>query len=625
MKLHSLRSFINELKDEDLLKTISVEVKSDLEIAEFTDRESKLPGGGNALLFTNVENSEYQVVTNLYGSKYRISKALYCSDISVQAENIKYIFNGLLSPKKSFIDKIGVLGLLSKISRSFPKISSRLPRCREVVDYQPDLNKLPVLKCWPFDGGRFITLPMVHTVDPITGTANCGMYRVQILDGCTTAMHWHKHKTGASHFEKYRSLGQKMPVAIVLGGDPVYAYCATAPLPEGIDEYTLAGFLRGNPVKMVKCLTQKKIYVPADADFVIEGYIDPDEEFVLEGPFGDHTGFYSAADFYPKVHVTCVSHARDAIYPATLVGIPPMEDAYLSYATESLFKYPIKLAFVPELEDLHMPVCGVQHNIVFVKISNLYPGDVEKVKHALWGAGQMMFNKILIITDFDIPLSDYKELGQKLNSDFAPYADVSFDKGVSDVLDHSSREYTYGGKMCIDLTKKDSKSLFFDKEAIKLISLRDFDIADTPITCVDLRFSQKGIPIVFVFVKKTSEFNFENLMQSIIKKNSGLKIAVTVETELENSNIETLFWYAAGNIDPLADCLIINNCLCINATRKTIESDKFNRPWPEPTVSDQSTIASVDQKSSAQVIDSPSMKFKKLSLEKSAVRFTNKK
>jgi 4-hydroxy-3-polyprenylbenzoate decarboxylase len=296
--------------------------------------------------------------------------------------------------------------------------------CQEVVDEEIDIFSLPVMKCWPYDGGRFVTLPMVNTIDPETGIRNVGMYSIQLLDSKTTAMHWHLHKTGARHYQQYKKLGRRMPCAIVLGGDPVYAYCATAPLPDGIDEYLLAGFLRGKAVNLVKCLTQPEIYVPEDADFVIEGYVDPQEELVLEGPFGDHTGFYSLADYYPKFHITCITHRKDAVYPATIVGVPPMEDAYISMATEKIFRFPITMAFAPEMLDLNMPLAGVEHNLTLVKIKNQYPGNALKIKNAMWGAGQMMFNKILCVYDGDRELTDYQEFLKDALKNFSPERDV---------------------------------------------------------------------------------------------------------------------------------------------------------------------------------------------------------
>jgi 3-octaprenyl-4hydroxybenzoate decarboxylase (EC 4.1.1.-) len=274
-----------------------------------------------------------------------------------------------------------------------PKVKSGKGECQEVVMTNPDITKLPVITCWPKDGGPFVTLPVIHTKDPNTKTRNVGMYRMQVFGPTLTGMHWHKHKVSARHFNEYKKLKKRMPVAVALGGDPVYAYSATAPLPENVDEYMLAGFLRKKRVELVKCITQPEIEVPADADFVIEGYVDPEDELIWEGPFGDHTGYYSLPDWYPRFHITAVTHKKNAVYPATIVGIPPQEDAWLGKATERIFLAPIKMTMVPEIVDMDMPVEGVFHNLVIARINKEYAGQGQKVMNAMWGAGQMMFNK----------------------------------------------------------------------------------------------------------------------------------------------------------------------------------------------------------------------------------------
>jgi 4-hydroxy-3-polyprenylbenzoate decarboxylase len=275
-----------------------------------------------------------------------------------------------------------------------------------VIHGDSDLTILPVLKTWSRDGGPFITFPQVITIDPVSGIRNVGMYRMQVFEKNLTGMHWHKHKTGARHFNAYKKLGKIMPVAVALGGDPVLTYAATAPLPDNIDEYLLAGFLRKKRVKLVKAVTQD-IDVPEEADIIIEGYIDPSEDFIYEGPFGDHTGFFSLADWYPKFHVTCITHKKNAVYPATVVGIPPMEDAWIAKATERIFLTPIKLTMIPELEDMNIPDVGVAHNLTMVSYRKSFSGQSGKIMNALWGAGQMMFNKILITFDSDVQLENY--------------------------------------------------------------------------------------------------------------------------------------------------------------------------------------------------------------------------
>jgi 4-hydroxy-3-polyprenylbenzoate decarboxylase len=300
------------------------------------------------------------------------------------AAEIETLIKQLTTPKDSILDKLKMLPTLGSIASWMPKIISGKGECQEVIMKDPDITKFPVLKCWPEDGGPFVTLPVIHTKDPLTGLRNVGLYRMQVFDPKMTGMHWHRHKVSARHFNEYKKLGQKMPVAIALGGDPVYAYSATAPLPDGVDEYMLAGFIRKKKVELVQCLTQD-VQVPADADIIIEGYVDPSEDYILEGPFGDHTGYYSLADMYPRFHITCITHRKNAVYPATIVGIPPQEDAWIGKATERIFLVPIKMTMVPEIVDMVLPVEGVFHNLVIVKINKDYPGQASKVMHSLMG------------------------------------------------------------------------------------------------------------------------------------------------------------------------------------------------------------------------------------------------
>lgn len=339
MVYKGLSSFINVLEKSNELVRISHPVSPELEITEITDRVSKTSGGGKALLFEN-NGTAFPLLINAFGSETRMALSLGVENLEEIATKISQLFKNLSEPKPGFLDKVKFLPQISRIASWMPKSISGRGVCQQIRMANPDLTKLPILKCWPADGGAFITLPCVITRDPDTGIRNVGMYRMQVLNPDTTGMHWHKHKTGARHFAAYRKKGLKMPVSVVLGGDPSYTYSATAPLPDNIDEYMLAGFLRNKRVELVKCLTND-LEVPSDADIVIEGYVDPAEDFVWEGPFGDHTGFYSLADWYPKFHVTCITHRKDAVYPATIVGIPPQEDAYIGRATERIFLSPI--------------------------------------------------------------------------------------------------------------------------------------------------------------------------------------------------------------------------------------------------------------------------------------------
>jgi 4-hydroxy-3-polyprenylbenzoate decarboxylase len=337
-------------------------------------------------------------------------------------------------------------------------------------DEAVNLDTIPFLTTWPGDGGRYITLPMVITTDPTRGIRNVGMYRVQVIGRNILAMHWQRHKVGAAHWREMAERGERMPVAIALGGDPASIYSGSAPLPPTIDEFLFAGFLRREPVELAKAITSD-LDVPAEAEMVLEGYIDPAEELVLEGPFGDHTGFYSLADYYPKVHVTAVTSRRDPIYPATLVGRPPMEDFYLGHATERIFLPLLKLT-IPEIVDYHMPAPGIFHNLVFVSIDKQYPGQAYKVMNALWGQGLMSLAKVLVVVDKEVDVQNVDEAWWIALNNIDPERDVRFTMGPIDVLDHSSRAFTYGSKMGIDATRK-WKEEGFDREWPELIRMDD--------------------------------------------------------------------------------------------------------------------------------------------------------
>ena len=370
-----LREFISKLEAEGELIRVKAEVSPKFEICEITDRISKMEGGGKAILFENT-GTDYPVLMNMMGSDRRMAMALGVDDLNQISERIDNLLKGAMSPKNNLWDKLKMLPLLKDVAKWFPHKSSERGECQEVVwrGKEARLSRLPILTSWGCDGGPFITLPMVATVDPESGIPNLGMYRMQIFDDKTTGMHWHRHKTGARHYDAYKRLGKRMPVSVAIGGDPAYIYSATAPMPDNMDEMLLAGMLRQKPVKLVKCLTND-LYVPADCDFVLEGYVDPTEELTIEGPFGDHTGFYSLTDLYPKFHIEAITSRRDAIYPATIVGVPPMEDAYIAKATERIFLAPIRLAVQPEVEDLYMPMEGTAHNIALVSIHKRYLGQ----------------------------------------------------------------------------------------------------------------------------------------------------------------------------------------------------------------------------------------------------------
>jgi len=447
MAYNSLDDFIQVLAREGELKRITYPVKAELEITEIADRVMK--GGGPALLFENVVGKEMPVLINAFGSAKRMALALGVRDIEEIAREIDKLIR--TKPPTSFRDKWNLLGELIRLAGIPPKVV-REGACQEIVHRDPDLNILPVLTCWPGDAGPFITLPAVFSRDPMQGTRNVGLYRMQVFDQRTTGMHWHLHKVGARHFQHQKERLGRMELAVSLGGDPALTYAATAPLPDAIDEILFTGFLRKKGVELVKGMTVD-IEVPASADIIIEGYIDPGEPLRREGPFGDHTGFYSLADDYPVFHVTCITHRKKPIYLTTIVGRPPMEDAYLGKATERLF-LPMLRVTLPEIVDMNLPVHGVFHNLAIVSIKKEYPGHARKVMHGLWGLGQMMFTKTLIIVDQNVNVHDLSEVTWVVGNHIDPKRDTVFVEGPVDVLDHAAPMMGFGSKIGLDATRK---------------------------------------------------------------------------------------------------------------------------------------------------------------------------
>ena len=446
MPFKSLKEFVNTLEAAGELKRVTAAIDPRLEITEYTDRVCK--AGGPALLLTTVRGSEFPVLMNAFGSMRRMALALGVDDIESLAAEIEALL--AKKPPATLTDKVKTLVELFHLGRTAPRTVKTGP-CKEVIEREPDLNTLPVLTCWPGDGGPFITLPMVFTRHPETGQRNVGMYRMQVYDARTTGMHWHVHKVGAEHYRRYEARGERMPVAVALGGDPAMTYAATAPLPEAVDEVFFAGFLRKKGVEMVKCETSD-LEVPADADFVLEGYVEPGERR-REGPFGDHTGYYSLAGDYPVFHVECITRRADPIYPATIVGRPPMEDCFMAKTTERLF-LPMLKTVLPELVDLNLPVEGVFHNLAIVSIRKQYPFHARKVMHALWGLGQMMFTKAIVVVDEEVNVQDPAEVVWRVGNNIDPKRDITFTEGPADVLDHAATHPNISTKMGIDATKK---------------------------------------------------------------------------------------------------------------------------------------------------------------------------
>jgi len=589
MPFSGLSDFISLLEKSSELDRIRHFVDPQLEITEITDRVVK--NGGKALLFEN-NGTAFPVLMNAFGSDTRMTAALGRRNLDEPAGEIMSLFGQLTRPKNNLFDYLRSLPDLVRISGYLPSRKRGKGKCQQIIHRDPDLSILPVLKCWPHDGGRFITLPMVHTKHPVTGSTNVGMYRMQILDRKTTAMHWQRHKTGANHFEAWKQKGEKMPVSVALGGDPVYTWASTAPLPENIDEYILAGFLRKKKVSLVKCITND-LWIPYDADIVIEGYVDPSEEMVWEGPFGDHTGFYSLADWYPKFHVTCITHSRKAVYPATIVGIPPHEDAWLTKATEKIFLAPVKLTVQPEITDFHMPDAGVAHNLVIVKIDKSFPGQGKKVISSLFGAGQMMFTKYLVVVSGDIDIRDYSALLRHVleNTDFR--TDLLFTSGPLDVLDHTSEINSMGGKLGIDGTIKLIEELQAGKGAA--------------ISGVDR-------PADFTVVKKTKS----GITENDLKINA--RIILGVDNAVDTEDLFMVAWQILGNSDPGRDIRFISDhTIHIDGTIKAFRDGGFPRKWPNVVCSSDETIRKTDQiweyLGIGALLSSPSAKYSKLSCQ----------
>ena len=448
MAYDSLTAFVKALERAGELKRIKTTVSPDLEIAEITDRVSKAEGP--ALLFENVEGSDMPLLINTYGSYQRMAMALGVEDLEQIASEIEGMIK--LDAPESLLDKVKILRMLSQLA-NFPPKTVKKGACQEVVLTGEDasLDVLPLIKCWPLDADRYITLPQVFTHSLKTGQRNVGTYRLQKINPHALAMHWQIHHDGAAHHREYRQASQQMPVAIALGGDPIMSYIGTAPLPSGIDELLFAGFLRKANVEMVPAKTIDML-VPADADIVIEGYIEPDET-CIEGPFGDHTGFYSLADEYPLMHITAITHRKNPIYQTIIVGKPPMEDCYMGKATERIFMPLIKTQ-LPELVDMNLPLFGVFHNFALISIDKRYPFQAKKMMHSFWGLGQLMFSKIIIVVDKDVDVQNVEEVLFYVGSNVDPKRDVTIVEGPVDVLDHASPLMGAGSKMGIDATTK---------------------------------------------------------------------------------------------------------------------------------------------------------------------------
>ena len=608
-----LGEFIDKLEAEGELLRIKAKVDTRFEMCEIVDRISKCEGGGKAVLFEN-SGTAYPVLMNMMGSDRRMAMALGVDSLNDISKRIDNILKGVMSPKHSLWEKLQMLPLLKDVSKWFPQRSTKRGECQEVVwqGEDVDLGKLPIITSWPHDGGAFITLPMVVTADPETGIPNLGMYRMQIFDNRTTGMHWHRHKTGARHYDAYKRLGRRMPVSVAIGGDPTYIYSATAPMPDNMDEMLLAGMLREKPVKLVKCLTND-LWVPADCDFVLEGYVDTSEDLTIEGPFGDHTGFYSLTDLYPKFHIEAITSRRDAVYPATIVGVPPMEDAYIAKATERIFLAPIRLAVQPEVRDLYMPIEGTAHNIALVSIVKRYLGQPNKVAQGLWGAGQMMFNKYMVIAPEECDIRSKEEVLKRIAS-LDPHKNIIWSEGILDVLDHATATSGYGSKLAIDLTEVDATP-------------RSFDVPRTakPMGGVELFNTElaKSYGILILYAEREYHDTID-VERYILENNfSQMRVVALFDNGAAGyMNLSDLLWLAAANTDPKRDIRIVGETIIIDARSKRPGYGANPPRFPNVVTSHPDTIHHVDNRwqeyGIGELIESPSRRYRKLWLAESA-------
>jgi 4-hydroxy-3-polyprenylbenzoate decarboxylase len=600
MAYYSLREFIEQLEINNELIRITDQVSPILEISEITDRISKQGGGGKALLFENVEGSKIPVLINAFGSTKRINLALGVQNIEKIPTDIdKYL---KIVPPSSLLEKIKLLPMLLEAAAFPPKIvSSNQALCQEIIysGDDVDLEKLPILQCWPSDAGRFITFPIVINRSIDRKLRNVGLYRMQVYDKKTTGMHWHIHKDGAHFFHDFRKANKVMECAVAIGADPTVCYAASAPLPYGIDEFLFAGFIRKSPVPLVKCKTVD-LEVPATAEIVLEGFIDP-SEMKLEGPFGDHTGYYSQDGDYPVFHITAITHRKNPIYLTTLVGKPPQEDFYLGKATERIF-LPLMRTQLPEIIDMNMPAEGVFHNLVIISIEKRFPMQARRLMSALWGMGQMSFVKTIVVFDHTVDIQDTSTLLDKLFNQIDFTHDLFFSEGILDVLNHASDRAVYGSKLGIDLTEKIKGEDEFKRTLTNISSppsLSPENIIETfteitsckiiekknnhkvALATIDKKFINQGLSIIEKFM---SDDNF-----------SLITVLVILEGHENINDSSTVMWKILNNIDPKRDIHLFKNRMGIDVTCKTGEKN-YAQIWPDEITMSSQVIKTVDQK-----------------------------
>ncbi len=580
----NLGEYLSELESRGELVRVREPVSAELEITALADRAFK--SGGPALLFENVRGKDFPLVIGLFGTPERTARALGVSHLDELAERVQRLLE--LKPAGGLAGAMGLLPKLGELKGLFPRKVRRAP-VQEVVltGENVDLGRLPVQKCWPGDGGPFFTLPQVITRDPETGEYNVGMYRMQVFGPRSTGMHWQLYKTGRKHFEKARRLGRRLEVAVALGGDPVLTYAATAPLPElpGFYEYHLAGFLRGRPVELVKAKTVD-LWVPAEAEFVLEGYVDPAEPFAVEGPFGDHTGFYTLEADYPVFHVTALTHRRGAIYPSTVVGPPPMEDAWLIEATERLF-LPAARLVIPEIRDYHMPPAGVAHNWVNVEIDKEYAGQGFKVGLGLLGLGQMMSTKVVVVTSDAPPRPGFAALLAAVRH-LRPDRDVVFGKGPTDELDHAASQLGFSGKLVIDGTVK------LPAEGEPAAAPARPGEVEHP----GVRRQHSWPGVLAVTLRKSEPGEARRLARELLRQEAAgpVRLLMLTDDEVNPADPDALMWLTLANLDPARDAWLEEGpagaVLVLDGTHKLPAEGA--RPWPGVARLEAETLQAVE-------------------------------
>lgn len=584
MAFKDLQHFISKLDQAGEIIYINDEVSRDLEITEIANRIMKSGEKNKGIVFTNVKDSPYPVCINIFGSEKRMCMALGVNELSDIGDGINQFLN--LQKYKGFVNQILSLPSLSRLYFSFPSKARLLNApCQQIVE-EPNLDQLPILKCWPQDGGRFLTMPLVFTKDPETGNQNVGMYRMQVFDKKTTGMHWHLHKDGKEIYDKYRALGiKKMPVSVVIGCDPASIYSAIAPLPKMIDEMMFSSYLRRKPVKMVKSITND-IFIPAHSEFVLEGYVDIDEPYRIEGPFGDHTGYYSLTDMYPIFHIEKVTHKENPMFNATIVGMPPMEDCYFGLATEKIFR-PLLGVTTPEINDMHMPFEAVFHNGALLNITSTYPKHASKVLNSMWGMGQMMYQKLMVVYDEKFSLQNYHLAFEKFlrNVDFSQ--DIYISQGPLDALDHSSKDKYFGARVGFDATNKDDDQLFgADPDVLYLDDYKH--------STYEIDGQVVGAAIQ---IDKQSVMDFRNLSEKIISdpQMSKIKLVIVVDTFTDVEDLSNIAWRTFNNIDASRDFIVNQKQLIVDATRK-LSHENGGRKWPDDIIMDEEVVQLVTRK-----------------------------